>query len=167
MSADAISEEVFIREYTRELHNKNAAVFVGAGLSVGSGYVDWSTLLNEVIQVGPGSQDQHDLVTLAQSTERSGWQQVEADAGDLRSFRTDESTHRQPPAFGPSARPHVLDHQLRQAAREIPRRGEKGSGAGVTFKASHETRPDRDVVVYKMHGDIDYPADAVISKDDY
>ena len=50
MSADAISEAVFIREFTRELHNKNAAVFVGAGLSVGSGYVDWSTLLNEIIQ---------------------------------------------------------------------------------------------------------------------
>jgi hypothetical protein len=29
------------------------------------------------------------------------------------------------------------------------------------------TRPDRDVVVYKMHGDIDHPADAVISKDEY
>ena len=29
------------------------------------------------------------------------------------------------------------------------------------------TRPDRDVVVYKMHGDIDHPADAIISKDEY
>lgn len=29
MSTDAISETVLIREYTRELHNKNAAVFAG------------------------------------------------------------------------------------------------------------------------------------------
>ena len=34
MSAEAISETTFIREYTRELHNKNAAVFAGAGLSL-------------------------------------------------------------------------------------------------------------------------------------
>ncbi len=29
------------------------------------------------------------------------------------------------------------------------------------------TRLDRDVSVYKMHGDVDHPADAIISKDDY
>jgi hypothetical protein len=36
-----------------------------------------------------------------------------------------------------------------------------------TLKQLSVTRPDRDVVVYKMHGDIDHPSDAVISKDDY
>ena len=36
MSAEAISEAEFIREYTRELHSKNAAVFAGAGLSIAS-----------------------------------------------------------------------------------------------------------------------------------
>lgn len=49
MTTDAISEAVFIREYTRELHNKNAAVFAGAGLSMGSGYVDWRALLRNII----------------------------------------------------------------------------------------------------------------------
>ena len=29
------------------------------------------------------------------------------------------------------------------------------------------TRRDRDVSVYKMHGDVDHPADAIICKDDY
>ena len=36
-----------------------------------------------------------------------------------------------------------------------------------TLKQLSATRPDRDVSVYKMHGDIEHPADAVISKDDY
>ena len=31
MSNEAIAPSTFIREYTRELHNKNAAVFAGAG----------------------------------------------------------------------------------------------------------------------------------------
>jgi hypothetical protein len=29
------------------------------------------------------------------------------------------------------------------------------------------TRPDRDMIVYKMHGDVDHRSDAVLSKDDY
>jgi len=116
MSADAISEAVFIREFTRELHNKNAAVFVGAGLSVGSGYVDWSTLLHEIIQdLGLDPKNEHDFVTLAQyPLQPSGWQQIQADAGDLQSFRSYESTHRQPPTSGTPAHPYLLDYQLRQ-----------------------------------------------------
>jgi hypothetical protein len=29
------------------------------------------------------------------------------------------------------------------------------------------TKPGRDVVIYKMHGDVDHPTDAIISKEDY
>ena len=50
MSTEAIPAATFIREYTRELHNKNAAVFAGAGLSTGSGYVDWKGLLSEIVR---------------------------------------------------------------------------------------------------------------------
>jgi len=48
MSAKAISESTFIRELTRELHNRNAALFAGAGLSMASGYVDWKGLLKNL-----------------------------------------------------------------------------------------------------------------------
>jgi len=67
MSSEAIAVSTFIREYTRELHNKNAAVFAGAGLSVDSGYVDWPDLLKELIQdLRLDPEREHDLVTLAQ-----------------------------------------------------------------------------------------------------
>ncbi|MEI6391057.1 MAG: hypothetical protein WCT12_08125 [Verrucomicrobiota bacterium] len=51
MSTEAISESTFLREFTRELHNRNAAVFAGAGLSMASGYIDWKELLKDVITV--------------------------------------------------------------------------------------------------------------------
>src|SRR5256885_3333992 len=67
MSAEAISVAVFIREYTRELHNKNAAVFAGAGLSMASGYVDWKRLLETIVtDLGLDPDNEYDLVTLAQ-----------------------------------------------------------------------------------------------------
>jgi hypothetical protein len=48
---EAIAATTFIREYTRELHNKNAAVFAGAGLSMASGYVGWPGLLKELSRI--------------------------------------------------------------------------------------------------------------------
>src|ERR1700685_2737072 len=67
MSSEAIPAATFIREYTKELHNKNAAVFAGAGLSVASGYVDWSGLLAEIVQdLGLDPKKENDLVTIAQ-----------------------------------------------------------------------------------------------------
>ena len=50
MSTEAIEESEFLREFTRELHNKNAAVFAGAGLSMASGYVDWKELLKDIVR---------------------------------------------------------------------------------------------------------------------
>jgi hypothetical protein len=50
MDSEAISASTLIRGDTRELHNKNAAIFAGAGLSMASGYVNWSGLLMELIQ---------------------------------------------------------------------------------------------------------------------
>ena len=44
---EELAEHILLRDFTRELHNKNAAVFIGAGLSMGAGYVDWHGLLTE------------------------------------------------------------------------------------------------------------------------
>ena len=62
-----IQPETLIREFTRELRNKNAGIFAGAGLSMPSGYVDWKTLLRNVIQdLGLDPDLESDLVTVAQ-----------------------------------------------------------------------------------------------------
>src|ERR1051326_6201750 len=67
MTTEAISEETFVREYTRELHNKNAALFAAAVLSMASGYVDWKELLREIIQdLGFDADKEYELVSLAQ-----------------------------------------------------------------------------------------------------
>ena len=67
MNTEAISDAAFIREYTRELHNKNAVIFAGAGLSVASGHVDWKSLLKEIIEdLSLDPEEDQDLVTLAQ-----------------------------------------------------------------------------------------------------
>jgi hypothetical protein len=39
-----IPPEQFIRDFTKEIRSKNAAIFAGAGLSIPAGFVDWKGL---------------------------------------------------------------------------------------------------------------------------
>lgn len=169
MSNEAISSAAFIREYTRELHNKNAAIFAGAGLSVASGYVDWAGLLTEIIQdLGLDPTKPHDLVTIAQyHCNQAGGNKAKLTQTILNYFG---------PAKAPTANHKILarlpiftywttnyDKLIERALEEA----KKVPDVKYALKQLSVTRPDRDVVVYKMHGDIDHPGDAVISKDEY
>jgi len=169
MSAEAISAANFIREYTRELHNNNAAVFAGAGLSVASGYVDWTDLLRELIQdLGLDPEKEHDLITVAQYHCNQ--------AGGSKTRLTQAIFNHFAPTKTPTRNHQILarlpiytywttnyDKLIEKALEEA----KKVPDVKYALKQLSVTRPDRDVVVYKMHGDIDNPADAIISKDDY
>lgn len=169
MSSEAITAAALVREYTRELHNKNAAVFVGAGLSAASGYVDWAGLLTEIIQdLGLDPAQHHDLVTVAQYHCNQ--------AGGNKTKLTQTIFNHFAPVKAPTANHRILarlpiftywttnyDKLIERALEDA----KKVPDVKYELKQLSVTRPDRDVVVYKMHGDIDHPADAVISKDDY
>src|ERR1700682_3156097 len=169
MITEAIPAGTFIREFTRELHNKNAAVFAGAGLSTASGYVDWRGLLREIIQdLGLDPDKEHDLVTLAQYHCNQ--------AGGSKTQLTQTIFNHFAPTKTPTLNHRILarlpiytywttnyDKLIEKALEEA----KKVPDVKYALKQLSVTRPDRDVVVYKMHGDIDNPADAIISKDDY
>ncbi len=168
MSNEAISPATFVREYTRELHNKNAAVFAGAGLSMDSGYVDWKGLLREFIEdleLNPDAET--DLVTIAQFH----CNQV-GGKGALTQRIFDEFSKTKAPtdnhrilsrlpiqSYWTTNYDKLIETALKEA-KKVP-------DVKYTMKHLAVTRLDRDVAVYKMHGDIDHPADAIISKDDY
>jgi hypothetical protein len=169
MSDDSISEAVFLREFTRELRNKNAAVFAGAGLSAASGYVDWRTLLKEIVQdLGLDPEQEHDLVTLAQyHCNKAGGSKAQLTQTIFNHFsptKTPTESHRilaslPIQTYWTTNYDKLLEKALEEA-KKVP-------DVKYTLKQLAVTKPDRDVVVYKMHGDIDHPADAIINKDDY
>src|SRR5881394_3814948 len=62
-----ISKEQFLNEYSRALDDGNAAIFAGAGLSVGSGLVDWRGLLRDIANgLSLDVDEEADLIALAQ-----------------------------------------------------------------------------------------------------
>ena len=168
MSNEAILPATFVREYTRELHNKNAAVFAGAGLSMDSGYVDWKDLLREFIKdLGLDPDAETDLVTIAQFH----CNQV-GGKGALTQRIFDEFSKIKAPTDNHRILSHLpiqsywttnYDKLIETALIEA----KKVPDIKYTVKHLAVTRLDRDVAIYKMHGDIDHPTEAVISKDDY
>jgi hypothetical protein len=169
MTSEAIPPAIFIRDYTRELHNRNAAVFAGAGLSAGSGYVDWPKLLEEITRdLGLDPKHERDLVTIAQY-------HCNQAAGNKHKLTQAIFDH-----FAPSKVP-TENHRLLASLpistywttnydKLIEKSLEEAKRVPDVKYTIHQlpvTRPDRDAVVYKMHGDIDHPGQAVISKDDY
>jgi Sir2- and TIR-associating SLOG family/SIR2-like domain len=169
MSNEAIPKSVFVREYTRELHNRNAAVFAGAGLSMASGYVNWKGLLKELIEdLGLNPETEDDLVTLAQyHCNQAGGNKAALTQRIFDHFsqtRTPTENHRilsnlPIQTYWTTNYDKLIETALIDA-KKVP-------DVKYTMKQLAVTRLDRDVVVYKMHGDVDHPADAVISKDDY
>lgn len=169
MSTEAIPEATFIRDYTRELRNKNAAVFVGAGLSLPSGYVDWKGLLKEIIEdLDLDPDKEHDLVTLAQYHCNQ--------AGGSKTKLTQTILNHFAPTKVPTLNHRLLvrlpihtywttnyDRLIEKALEEA----KKVPDVKYALKQLSVTRPYRDVTVYKMHGDIENSADAIINKDDY
>ncbi|KAA2283472.1 SIR2 family protein [Arenimonas fontis] len=161
--------DLFVRDFVKELREDNAAVFAGAGFSAPAGFVNWRDLLRPIAdELQLDIEREHDLVAIAQyhSNENGGNRQR------LNQLLIDQLTV----GAGPTENHRILarlpvstywttnyDQLIEQALREA------GKIPDVKYTNEHlaVTRPRRDAVVYKMHGDVDHPNDAVLLKDDY
>lgn len=162
--------EQFVSEFVRELDAGTAAVFVGAGLSVGAGFVDWPTLLDPVAkELGLDSKKEQDhLVALAQyhvNQNRDNRSELHRRLLDeFPAQKTPSDNHRilarlPIPVFWTTNYDRLIERSLEDAGK-IP--DVKYTKSQLAF-----TKPRRDAVVYKMHGDVEHPDQAVITKDDY
>lgn len=164
-----IDRKQLIKKYVSAMHNGDAALFVGAGLSRPAGFVDWKGLLREcAAELGLDVDRETDLVAVAQyylnhkNRDRSGLNQILRNEFDRRG--TASPNHQiisQLPisTVWTSNFDALLEDHYEQA------------GKIVDVKSTDEqvgtTKPNRDVIVYKMHGDIARPDEVIISKDDY
>lgn len=161
--------DLFVRDFVKELREDNAAVFAGAGFSAPAGFVNWRGLLRPVAdELNLDIEREHDLVAIAQYhfNENGG------NRHRLNQLLIDQLTV----GAGPTQNHRILarlpistywttnyDQLIEQALREA------GKTPDVKYTNEHlaVTRPRRDAVIYKMHGDVDHPNDAVLLKDDY
>ncbi|WP_257266354.1 SIR2 family protein [Endozoicomonas sp. ONNA2] len=161
--------ESFIRDVGKELLEENVAIFAGAGMSAGAGFVNWSELLRPIAEeLGLDVEKESDLVSLAQyhcnanGNNRSQLNQrlIEEFSQDAELTENHEILSRLPiKTFWTTNYDKLIEKSLSSL----------GKIADVKFTTNQlsTTKPKRDAIVYKMHGDVEHAHDAVLTKDDY
>ncbi|GAA3099733.1 SIR2 family protein [Rhizobium viscosum] len=159
----------FIDNYFAEMVAGNAAVFAGAGLSVPAGFVDWRNLLRPLADDLDLDIDREtDLVAVAQfhvnahGANRHKLHQAVIDAlsADNPPTKNHELLARLPiSTWWTTNYDKLIETSLKQAGKIVD--------VKTSVPQLANTRPRRDAIVYKMHGDVDHPSEAVVTRDDY
>lgn len=163
-----IDRSSFLRNYSKALLDDTAAVFVGAGLSRPSGYVDWRELLREIADdLNLDIDRETDLVAVAQyHINKTG------SRSDLNQLLIDEFT---------KDADLTENHRLLASLPietiwttnydDLLERAFQEAGKTIDVKRTKEnlaiTVRGRAVTIYKMHGDRTLPDEAVLTKEDY
>lgn len=163
-----VAMQRFLKEYPEALSDGVAAIFVGAGVSMGAGYPSWSSLLREIgDELGVSSGDVHDLAALAQWSIQESGGATRVRNVIKKQIGVDRPI---PEALEIIARLPVrhiwttnYDRLIERAFEGIDRPLDPVSGSkDLALKATPgATR------LYKMHGSVDRLDDVVISTDDY
>ena len=169
MAMDESERKRLIGDLTKELHEENLAVFVGAGLSVPAGFVNWNDLLRPIAdELNLDIDREVDLVALAQYyTNRQ-----QGNRGKLNQLLIDEFCRDAEMTENHEvlARLPISTYWTTNYDKLIEKAlAQEGKVADVKYEKKQlvYTKRKRDAIVYKMHGDADHPAEAVLIKDDY
>lgn len=156
-------------DYLGEMVEGNAAVFAGAGLSIPAGFVDWRELVRPLLkEIDLDADLETDFVAAAQfhvnanGANRHKLHQAVIDAIAKKAAPTEN--HRLLASLPISTwwttnYDKLIEDALREAGKTVDVK------SAVPQLAT--TRPGRDATVFKMHGDVDRPEEAVATKDDF
>ncbi len=164
-----IDKNIFIRDILKELEEENVAVFAGAGLSMPAGYVSWEELLKPIAEeLGIDIKKEYDLVSLAQYyLNENGGHRSELNRRLIEVFTQNTNTTENHKILAKLPIKNYwttnYDKLIEQSIEEQSKRVD----VKYTKKHLSITIPKRDAIIYKMHGDISSPDDAILTKDDY
>lgn len=158
----------FVDKYLKAIRDENAAIFAGAGLSVGTGLVDWKTLLKGIAdELKLNVDKEHDLIALAQYYENDKGGRGSINDQLVREFTKDVKISDNHMLLSSLPIKTYWTTNYDNLIEESLRRYGKIVDVKMCSENLAVNVPRRDAIVYKMHGDISLAHDAVITKDDY
>lgn len=164
-----IQKDRFIQDTLAELKEENLALFIGAGLSAHAGFVNWKELLKPLAKdLELNIDKENDLVSLAQyhvnqhNNNRADLNQAILDNFSKKTKQTENHKilSRLPINTYWTTNYDTLIEDSLKSAGKIP-------DVKHSIKQIPSTIKGRDAVIYKMHGDVNHAADAILCKDDY
>lgn len=162
------TKKQFLRDYIKAIRDGNAAVFAGAGLSRPSGFVIWKELLRPLAEdIGLNIDDEYDLTAVAQYVRNRLGNRAAINSVILDAYGKDVERNENVSiltrlpiyTYWTTNYDQLIEKGLCDAKRN--------PDVKIDYKQLSNTKRDRDAVVYKMHGDVEHAADAVLTKDDY
>jgi hypothetical protein len=163
-----VSLEYFCQEYLKALEQGSAALFAGAGLSQPSGFVNWKELMRDIAdELGLSVDEEADLISIAQFHVNKFGSRAKLNSSLIEEFTKEaqpNDNHRliadlPVDTVWTTNYDTLIEDAFANAGKRVDKKTTKANLA--------QTKLNRDVIVYKMHGDIDQPQDAVLTKDDY
>ena len=161
--------ENFVEIFLKELNENNTAAFVGAGLSKAVGYVDWAGLMAPVATgLKLDVAKETDFIALAQyhlnanCNNRYTLSQLLIDEfSDIKKSSDNHKLLARLPirTYWTTNYDRLIEYALEANGKRVD--------VKYTIEQLATTRRGRDAIVYKMHGDIEHPQNAILSKDDY
>lgn len=160
--------ESFVKDFVRDLQDSNVAIFAGAGMSKAAGYVNWKELLCDIASdLKLNIENEADLISLAQFHVNENNNRHKINTKILDEFiegSASTENHRilsrlPITTYWTTNYDCLIEKALEDNQKRVAKK----------FKETHLSNSiyKKDCIVYKMHGDVSEPNDAVITKEDY
>lgn len=158
----------FIQKFSKEIKEQNVGIFAGAGFSMKAGYVNWNKLLEPLAEeIGIDIYKESDLVSLAQYYKNEKNNRTEISNRIVEEFSKEaeiDENHlilsRLPiRTYWTTNYDSLIEDSLKISGKIVD--------VKYTVNQLVNTKPNREAVVYKMHGDKEHSSEAIIIKEDY
>jgi hypothetical protein len=160
--------EEFYSEYTEALDEGYAALFAGAGFSQPSGFVNWKELMKDIASdLGLNVDLETDLIALAQYHVNTRAGRARLNKLLIQEFTKDAEITDNHRLVARLPLHTVWTTNYDTLIEDAFKQANKRPDVKITQKNLGTTLPRRDVTIYKMHGDISQPENAVLTKEDY
>jgi Sir2- and TIR-associating SLOG family/SIR2-like domain len=161
-------QQRFIREYSKAIESWDAALFAGAGLSRPAGFVDWKGLLKEITEdLGLDIDKESDLIAVAQYHLNTRQNRARLNQALIDEFTKQTAKTRNHYVIARLPLHTIWTTNYDQLIEEAFKEAGKVIDVKITQENLAQSRRGRDVDLYKMHGCVTQPQDAVLTKDDY
>lgn len=160
--------DVFINDYVKDLNNGTASIFAGAGLSIPAGFVNWSELMSDIAEdLGLDINKEKDLVSIAQYHYNENLTRSKLNSKILEEFTEDTEETDNHKIISRLPVTSVWTTNYDKLIEKSFLNENKVIDVKYTNNQLLTTKPKRDLVIYKMHGDVDHPDKAILTKEDY
>jgi len=163
-----ISKNELVREYSKKIMEGRGALFAGAGLSRDAGFVDWKELLREIADDLELEVDrEYDLIALAQYHQNRQRNRDKLNKKLILEFTKDSILTEKHKLIAQLPIHTIWTTNYDTLLEEAFKNEHKYVDVKISPENIAQSHAGADVTIFKMHGDISQPHDAVLTKDDY